>query len=53
MWFILVKFIGIINPKTELKEEVKAYMYKYNFRRFHSAIGYQKPINMYLEFIKM
>ena len=30
----------------------KAYMYKYNFKRFHSAIGYQKPMNMYLEFIK-
>ena len=25
---------------------------RYNFKRFHSAIGYQKPMNLYLEFIK-
>jgi putative transposase len=27
-------------------------MHKYNFKRFHSAIGYKKPMNMYLEFVK-
>ena len=36
----------------ELKEGVKSYIYKYNFKRFHSAIGYQKPMNIYLEFLK-
>lgn len=36
----------------ELKEGVKNYIHKYNFKRFHSAIGYKKPMNLYLEFIK-
>jgi len=36
----------------ELKEGVKAYIHKYNLKRFHSSINYQKPINLYLEFIK-
>ena len=45
-------YISDYQSIKELKEGVKAYMYKYNFKRFHSAIGYQKPMNMYLEFIK-
>jgi len=27
-------------------------MYKYNFKRFHSSIDYQKPMNVYLEYVK-
>jgi len=45
-------YISDYQSIKELKEGVKAYMYKYNFKRFHSAIGYQKPMNYYLEFIK-
>lgn len=45
-------YISDYQSIKELKEGVKAYMHKYNFKRFHSAIGYQKPMNIYLEFIK-
>lgn len=45
-------YISDYQSIKELKEGVKAYMYKYNFKRFHSAIGYQKPMNLYLEFVK-
>ena len=45
-------YISDYQSIKELKEGVKAYMYKYNFKRFHSAIGYQKPMNYYLEFMK-
>lgn len=46
--------IYISDYKTikELKEGVKAYIHKYNFKRFHSSINYQKPMNLYLESIK-
>ena len=33
----------------ELKEGVKSYIHKYNFKRFHSALNYQKPMNVYLD----
>jgi Transposase and inactivated derivatives len=45
-------YISDYQSIKELKEGVKAYTYKYNFKRFHSAIGYQKPMNMYLEYLK-
>lgn len=45
-------YISDYQSIKELKEGVKAYIYKYNFKRFHSAIGYQKPMNMYIEFLK-
>jgi len=45
-------YISDYQSIKELKEGVKAYMYKYNFKRFHSAIAYQKPMNMYIEFLK-
>ncbi len=45
-------YISDYKSIQELKEGVKSYIYKYNFKRFHSSIGYQKPMNMYLEFIK-
>jgi putative transposase len=32
----------------ELKEGIKKYIHFYNFNRFHSALGYQKPMNVYL-----
>jgi putative transposase len=45
-------YISDYQSIKELKEGVNAYMYKYNFKRFHSSIGYQKPMNLYLEYLK-
>lgn len=36
----------------DLKEGVKAYIHKYNFKRFHSSLDYRKPMNVYLEYLK-
>jgi len=36
----------------DLKEGVAQYIHKYNFKRFHSSINYQKPMNVYLEYLK-
>jgi len=35
-----------------LKEGVKNYIHKYNFKRFHSSIGCKQPMNYYLEMVK-
>jgi putative transposase len=45
-------YINDYKTLKELKEGIKKYIYKYNFERFHSAINYQKPMNVYLETIK-
>jgi len=45
-------YISDYQSIKELKEGVEAYMYKYNFKRFHSSIGYQKPMNIYLGYLK-
>lgn len=42
-------YISDYRSIQELKEGVKAYIEKYNFRRFHSSIGYKKPMHVYLE----
>lgn len=36
----------------ELKEGISNYIHFYNYNRFHSAIGYAKPMNVYLKEIK-
>jgi putative transposase len=36
----------------ELKEGINAYIHKYNFKRFHSSLNYQKPMNVYLDFMQ-
>jgi len=36
----------------KLKEGIKAYIHKYNFKRFHSSLNYKKPMNVYLDFIQ-
>ena len=36
----------------DLKKGVAAYIHKYDFKRFHSSINYQKPMNVYLEYLK-
>jgi len=45
-------YISDYQTIKELKEGVKAYIHKYNFKRFHSSLNYQKPMNIYLDFIE-
>ena len=45
-------YISAYQSIKELKEGVKNYIHKYNFKRFHSSINYQKPMNVYLEYLK-
>ena len=45
-------YISDYQSIKELKEGVKFYIYKYNFKRFHSSLNYQKPMNVYLEYLK-
>ncbi len=47
--------IYISDYKTikELKEGVAEYIYKYNFKRFHSSLNYKKPMNVYMKSVKM
>jgi putative transposase len=46
-------YINDYKTIKELKEGIKGYIHKYNFRRFHSSLNYQKPMNVYLESVKM
>ena len=41
-------YISDYKSISALKEGVAKYIDKYNFRRFHSALNYQKPMNVYL-----
>ena len=45
-------YISDYQTIKELKEGIKAFIYKYNFKRFHSSLNYQKPMNIYLDFIQ-
>ena len=45
-------YISDYQTIKELKEGIKAYIHKYNFKRFHSSLNYQKPMNVYLNFIQ-
>jgi putative transposase len=45
-------YISDYQTVKELKEGIKAFIYKYNFKRFHSSLNYQKPMNIYLDFIQ-
>ena len=41
-------FIGI----KDLRDSIGNYIKKYNFHRFHSSIAYQKPMNVYLNYLQ-
>lgn len=41
-------YINDYKSVSELREGVKNYIHKYNFKRFHSALNYQRPMNVYL-----
>ena len=45
-------YISDYQSIKELKKGVKEYIHKYNFKRFHSSIGYKRPMHFYLETIK-
>jgi putative transposase len=45
-------YINDYKSISELKEGVKNYIYKYNFERFHSSIGYKQPMNYYLKTVQ-
>ena len=45
-------FINDFKSVKELKEGINSYMDKYNNQRFHSSIGYQKPMNVYLDYLQ-
>ena len=45
-------YISDYQTIKDLKEGVKNWMYKYNFKRFHSSIDYKKPMNVYLDYVK-
>ena len=45
-------YINEFNDVKELKEGIDNYMNNYNYKRFHSSINYQKPMNLYLNQIQ-
>lgn len=45
-------YISDYQSVKELKQGVRDYMNFYNFNRFHSALNYQKPMNVYLQEMK-
>ena len=45
-------FINDFNNIKELKEGIDNYLHKYNYQRFHSSIGYKKPMNVYLNYMQ-
>ena len=42
-------YINDYQSVSELRKGIARYMHFYNFNRFHSALGYRKPMNVYLE----
>lgn len=45
-------FINDYQNIGKLKEGLNDYISKYNYQRFHSSIGYKKPMNVYLDSIQ-
>lgn len=45
-------FINEFKNIKELKLGIDNYINKYNNQRFHSAIGYNKPMNVYLDYLQ-
>jgi putative transposase len=42
-------YISDYQSIKELKQGVSEYIHKYNHKRFHSAIGYKRPMSYYME----
>ena len=45
-------YINDYQNVAELRNGINKFMHFYNFNRFHSALGYKKPMNVYLEGVK-
>jgi putative transposase len=45
-------FINEFKNIKELRHGIDDYITKYNIQRFHSSIGYQKPMNVYLDYLQ-
>lgn len=45
-------FINEFKNIIELKLGINDYMNKYNNQRFHSSIGYRKPMHLYLDYLQ-
>jgi putative transposase len=45
-------YLNEYNSILDLKSKVSKYIYFYNHHRFHSALDYKKPMNVYLEGVK-
>ncbi|WP_410521555.1 IS3 family transposase [Candidatus Tisiphia endosymbiont of Empis tessellata] len=46
-------FINDFSNIKELKDAIDNYMNKYNYQRFYSAIGYKKPMHVYLNYMQI
>ena len=46
-------YLNQYNTIKELKEDVIDYMQFYNYRRFHETLDYKKPMNVYVESLKI
>jgi len=45
-------YINDYQSIRELRNGIDRYMHCYNFNRFHSALGYKKPMNVHLEGVR-
>lgn len=45
-------YINDYQSVSHLRNSISKYMHFYNFNRFHLALGYKKPMNVYLEGVK-
>ena len=45
-------FINDFKNITEIKDCINKYIDKYNNQRFHSSIGYRKPMNVYSDYLQ-
>ncbi len=45
-------YLNEYQDAKELKRGVASFIEFYNFRRFHSSLGYKKPMNVYLDGIR-
>jgi len=46
-------YLNEYNKVSKLKEDVKEYINFYNHKRFHETLGYQKPMKVYYESLKI
>jgi putative transposase len=46
-------YLNEYNKVSTLKNDVKDYMEFYNYKRFHETLGYKKPMNVYIDSLKL